>query len=1373
VVRECKTRWLALCCVAATACGQAPPPSEPEVSGPRDPAPLEPVRSAEGRLVRLARVEGYGDPQTGELWARAVPMPPPSTRRHGIGVSTQALTSTQPGYCTVDVVHDGTPGSNPEGTFEFYTVGNVTGQPEHQSSFDVSTCFSRLPQAMRDSAHMNYFTAFGAGCAFQHVGNFTSKTFEHVYLDVDVFNGNLGAQGPYGPPYTPGTVGTPEGRNAPYSDLGLWDFGRVMPGEGVNMWIYFKNGAATAFNWRGYLLGQVFENCGPTGMGDGVDDDCDGIVDNGCGLVLPGGACYSNADCRTNLCEGAVIVSGLGSGGGRLEDDRPGTCAAVCGDGLVEGGEHCEDGNSVNGDGCDNDCRCSAGYQSDGNGNCVDIDECTLGTHGCHAFAICNNTTGSYTCTCVDGYAGNGVTCTDVDECATALHNCDPNAACLNGGGSFQCVCNEGFTGNGETCADIDECDLGTDDCDPNATCNNTTGSFECVCNDGFAGNGTTCADVDECATGGHDCDPNAACNNTIGSFECTCNGGFTGDGVTCTDIDECVNRTDNCSLNATCQNTIGSFTCTCNSGYTGNGVTCEDVDECAANNGGCSDLCINEPGSFHCACGEGTLDLHGDASACVTMATLSNKGDTTCAISTQGHLYCWGDNGFGQVGDGSTQQRVAPVRVGHANNWTHVSTGFLHTCAIRAGRLYCWGTNTEGQLGIGNFTQQQTPARVGLDSDWTDISVGRRHTCGIRAQQVWCWGWNQHGQLGFTGGQTQNTPGLVSDGGLYSAVDGGGYHSCGLRTNGELWCWGRNLFGQLGQGGWDNNSHPTPARVTANTDWSQVALGEEYTCGLRRGGELWCWGRNDDGELGDGTGIERNSPVRIGDGTDWGSVSAGARFACGLRAGRAYCWGRNATGQLGNRRAISSLAPGEVAGAPGWSVVQAGESHACGLRGGGGGVYCWGDNYFGQVGNGVYPGDLRAPAPVTGDHDWEQVAGGGAHSCGIRAGELYCWGRNANGQVGDGTSTLREGAVQVGTDATWTAVSTGYEHSCGVRDGQLFCWGDNAYGQLGNGSFADVFVPAQTGIAEGWETVSGGGYHTCAIRAGVLSCWGYGGHGQLGNDAFANRNAPVPIVGYEDWTSVAAGWLHTCALRGQAGELYCWGNNSGGQLGDNTLVNRPTPTFIGEGWDSIAAGDFHTCGTRAGLLYCWGSNDYGQLGTSGFAASHVPQLVGEDRGWYSGGIGGGAESTCGILDGALYCWGDNADGQLGLGSNAASTVPAQVGTPYAWFSIGVGDYHACGIRASELYCWGWNGHGQIGVYFVSAPTPVNEHPRVPACPPGMAGSPPNCMDVNECSQNNGGCDPLVTCINQTGTFQCGACPVNYIGDGANGCIPL
>ena len=312
---------------------------------------------------------------------------------------------------------------------------------------------------------------------------------------------------------------------------------------------------------------------------------------------------------------------------------------------------------------------------------------------------------------------------------------------------------------------------------------------------------------------------------------------------------------------------------------------------------------------------------------------------DQTCAIDEASALWCWGDNSRGQIGVGAAGgSHTMPERVGTDNDWTEVSTNVDHTCGIRgAGSLFCWGANSSAQIGDGTTTDRPSPTAV-TGTEWTHVSVGAFYTCGIRAGELHCWGENGFGAMGIGTQPYSLVPirvGVASD---WMTVEAGFNHTCGIRSPGYLYCWGYNQDGQVGDGTLVDRNVPTP--VGTGTNWMAVTAGE-HTCGIRRlvpttAGRLWCWGTNDNGQLGDGTKTNRALPVVVGTDTDWRAISAGTWTTCGIRASwLAYCWGSNSSGQVGNGAGgtgVDVVTPTKLPGDD-WGLVTVGLNHVLGAR--------------------------------------------------------------------------------------------------------------------------------------------------------------------------------------------------------------------------------------------------------------------------------------------------------------------------------------------------------------------------------------------------------------------------------------------------------
>jgi len=299
----------------------------------------------------------------------------------------------------------------------------------------------------------------------------------------------------------------------------------------------------------------------------------------------------------------------------------------------------------------------------------------------------------------------------------------------------------------------------------------------------------------------------------------------------------------------------------------------------------------------------------------------------------------------------------------------------------------------------------------------------------------------------------------------------------------------------------------------------------------------LYTWGRNDEGQIGDGTLVDRNTPTAIGGAGEWVDVTGGANHTCAVKTnGTLWCWGYNVYGQLGNGTNTGSTTPVQEAGAAtDWVSVDAGANHTC-ARKTDGTVWCWGWNLDGQLGNGTNT-DTNAPVQVGVDTDWVALATGRSHTCAIKTnGTLWCWGWNFYGQLGNGTNTSTNSPVQVGSDTNWASVSGGRHHTCATRTAPnrtLWCWGLNTYGQLGNGTNSNTNSPTQVGIDTNWVTPATGGDHSCAYRTtGTMWCWGRNLYGTLGNGTFTDSNTPVQVGTDTDWVAVATGTFHSAGLR-------------------------------------------------------------------------------------------------------------------------------------------------------------------------------------------------------------------------------------------------
>ncbi len=368
-------------------------------------------------------------------------------------------------------------------------------------------------------------------------------------------------------------------------------------------------------------------------------------------------------------------------------------------------------------------------------------------------------------------------------------------------------------------------------------------------------------------------------------------------------------------------------------------------------------------------ACG-GAGDGGGNPGTTSAWASVSAGADHTLAIKTDGTLWAWGNNSYGQLGDGTTVDKYAPVRIGSATNWKSISAGGSHSIAVKTdGTLWAWGWNVFGQLGVGDNFDRTVPTQIGSATNWKSVSVGLFHSIALKTDgTLWAWGHNANYQLGVGTTVDKNAPVQIGSTTNWKTMFGGGYHTIAVKSDGTLWAWGSNYYGQLGVG--DNFDRNSPTQVGITTNWVTASAGTYHTIAVTTysggGQELWAWGRNVAGQVGDGTTTDENAPVSIG---------YGPLFSWKVSAG-----GYHSTAIYGS-------------GQPGENTF-----------------YIWGNNYYGQLGDGTTT-DEHTPITVVGNDistafNWKSASAGYTHTLAIKTdGTLWAWGQNNYGQLGDGTT--------------------------------------------------------------------------------------------------------------------------------------------------------------------------------------------------------------------------------------------------------------------------------------------------------------------------------------------------------------------------------
>jgi alpha-tubulin suppressor-like RCC1 family protein len=351
----------------------------------------------------------------------------------------------------------------------------------------------------------------------------------------------------------------------------------------------------------------------------------------------------------------------------------------------------------------------------------------------------------------------------------------------------------------------------------------------------------------------------------------------------------------------------------------------------------------------------------------------LSVGGDHSCEIRGGGSVYCWGSNGSGELGDGTTTDRAVATPVVTGQSFGSLALGDTHSCALTgSGQAFCWGDNSSGALGDGTTTNRSAPTAVAGVRTFIALTAGDRFTCGLTAAgQAFCWGRNNLGQLGDGTVTQRRGPTAVSGGLIFSSIGAGGSHACALTATGAAHCWGLNLNGQLGDG--TTTDRQVPTAVLGGITFGALAPANRSTCALDSNGAGYCWGFN--------FGASITTPQPTNDGRTYVSADMGGDHVCALLAsGAAFCGGRNANGQLGDGTTTDQPVSVAVAGGHTYTAVAGGTAHTCGLTSTG--TLCWGANNAGQLGDGTTAQRLT-PAAVLGPPASVSVNGGDNQTAG------------------------------------------------------------------------------------------------------------------------------------------------------------------------------------------------------------------------------------------------------------------------------------------------------------------------------------------------------------------------------------------------------
>ena len=742
--------------------------------------------------------------------------------------------------------------------------------------------------------------------------------------------------------------------------------------------------------------------------------------------------------------------------------------------------------------------------------------------------------------------------------------------------------------------------------------------------------------------------------------------------------------------------------------------------------------------------------------------------------ITTIGRVFAWGYNNYGKLGDGSTTDRNIPIEITNQfglENDEKIETLYLgdyHSSAITSnGRVFFWGLNKYGQLGDGTTIDRYTPIEITHQFNLKSgekvisLSLGSYHSSVVTSNgRVFTWGFNVNGQLGDGSTTNKSIPTEITNSFIIYSGDKvvslylGSNYSSAITLYNRVFTWGNNDNGRLGDG--TTTERYVPMEITNQFDIGydakvvSIVLGESHSSAITSNERIFTWGNNDNGKLGDGTTTDRYIPTDITNQFNLENdekvvnLSLGTVHSSAITSNkRVFTWGLNSVGQLGDGSKNDRYEPTEITHQFNLKIgekitnLSLGyfESSAITSKGR---IFTWGSSQLVPIEMNIFSIKIKRIYLPISESTLKLCSGSLYSSLVTTEGRVFSWGLNNYGQIGDGTTTDRYVPTEITNNFNLQAgekvvnLAIGREHSSAITsNGRVFSWGRNNYGQLGDGTTTDRYVPTEITHLfnlEGSEKVVsiylGNSFSSAITSNGRVFTWGSNNNGQIGDGTTTDRYVPTEITHQfnlesdEKVISLGLGNNHSSAITSN-GRLFTWGENSFGQLGNGSTTATNVPTEIthqfnlqtGDKIVSISLGYLHSSAiTSNGRLFTWGANYSGQLGDKTLTNRHVPKEITYNFDLRSGDkiasvVLGGYHSSAITSNGRIFTWGSNGSGQLGNGTTTNKSIPIEI-----TYNIGIRDndqvlslslglnHSSAIISSGRISTWGNNTYVDLGM---------------------------------------------------------------------------